>query len=296
VENQLKEKWDKEVYQIINILSNFAIMAYLYFRDYKRLIQLDNLNQIIGNDTSLIEDNESVAVTEMKSYLVQKYNVNKEFTDTLLFVPNTAYNVNQRVYIDAPAYLTTVNYNDNDLCLYGGKVYICIDPTTGVFNPAKWFSLGNQYDMFYSYYSSGFFDYYKQYEVNQFTIYENKIYKALRQSTGIFPNKDATIWQFQGNYSTAGTDVTNTSVWKSGDNRNQQIVNYLVSIMLYHTHSRISPRNIPELRVKHYDDAIKWLKNCATGEDINAGIELLQPTQGLRTRFGGSVAKNINTY
>jgi hypothetical protein len=271
-------------------------MAYLYFRDYKRLIQLDNLNQIIGNDTSLIEDNESVAVTEMKSYLVQKYNVNKEFTDTLLFVPNTNYNVNQRVYIDAPAYLTTVTYNDNDLCVYNGKVYICTNITAGVFDPTEWLLLGSQYDMFYSYYTGGFFDYYRQYEVNEYTIYENKIYKALRQTTGVFPNKDATIWAFQSNYTTGGSDVTSTAVWKKGDNRNQQIVNYLVSIMLYHTHSRIAPRNIPELRVKHYDDAIKWLKNCATGDDITAGLELLQPTQGLRTRYGGSVEKNINTY
>ena len=271
-------------------------MAYLFFRDYKRLIQLDNLNQIIGNDTLLITDNESVAVTEMKSYLVQKYNVNKEFTDTLLYTVNTSYLNNQRVYIDAPAYLTTVTYNDDDLCVYNGKVYVCTNITAGVFDPTEWLLIGNQYDMFYSYYVNGEFDYYRQYEVNEYTIYENKIYKALRQSTGIFPNKDATIWAFQSNYTTGGTLPTTTIYWKKGDNRNQQIVNYLVSIMLYHTHSRIAPRNIPELRVKHYDDAIKWLKNCATGEDITAGLELIQPTQGLRTRYGGSVAKNINTY
>jgi hypothetical protein len=271
-------------------------MAYLYFRDYKRLIQLDNLNQIIGNDTLLIEDNESVAVTEMKSYLVQKYNVAKEFTDTLLFVPNVSYQVNQRVYIDASLYLTTVTYNDDDLCVYNGKVYVCTNITAGVFNPANWFLLGNQYDMFYSFYVNGFFDYYREYQINEYTIYENKIYKALKKTKGIFPNSDATIWAFQSNYTTGGAYVTNTSIWKVGDNRNQQIVNYLVSIMIYHTHSRIAPRNIPELRVKHYDDAIKWLKNCATGEDITAGIELLQPTQGLRTRYGGSQTKNINTY
>ena len=272
-------------------------MAYLFFRDYKRLIQLDNLNQIIGNDTSLIEDNESVAVTEMKSYLVQKYNVGKEFTDTLVFTPNTNYQVNQRVYIDANIYIATNTYVTNDLSLFGGKVYICTaTTTTGTFDPSKWILLGNQYDMFYSFYLNGFYDFYREYLVNEYAVYENKIYKALRQSKGILPNSNATIWAYQSDYSTASSLPTNATYWKIGDNRNQQIVNYLVSIMLYHTHSRIAPRNIPELRVKHYDDAIKWLKNCATGEDITAGLELLQPTQGLRTRYGGSVAKNINTY
>lgn len=272
-------------------------MAYLFFRDYKRLIQLDNLNQIIGNDNLLISECEPIGIAEMKSYLVQKYNVNKEFTDTLLFQVNIAYNVNQRVYIDASTYLATNNYiEDVDLCLFGGKIYICTTNTTGTFNPSHWLLLGNQYDVFYSFYTNGFFDYYREYLVNEYCVYENKIYKALRQSTGIIPTSNATIWSFQNDFTTGVSLPTNTTFWKVGDNRNQQVVTYLTDIILYHIHSRIAPRNIPELRVKRYDDAIKWLKNCATGEDITAGIELLQPTQGLRTRYGGSNPKNINTY
>lgn len=271
-------------------------MAYLFFRDYKRLIQLDNLNQIIGNDNLLISECEPIGIAEMKSYLVQKYNVAKEFTDTLVFQVNTAYNVNQRVYLDANLYLTTNTYNENDLCLYGGKIYIATATTTSTFNPSHWLLLGNQYDVFYSFYANGFFDYYKEYAVNDYCIYNNKIYKALRKSTGVIPTSNTTIWSFQSDYSTDSSLPTNSAYWNKGDNRNQQVVTYLTDIILYHIHSRIAPRNIPELRVKRYDDAIKWLKNCATGEDITAGIELLQPTQGLRTRYGGSNSKNINTY
>ena len=82
--------------------------------------------------------------------------------------------------------------------------------------------------------------------------------------------------------------------WKFGDNRNQQLVNYFIDIALYHVHSRISPRNIPDLRVKRYDDAIKWLKMAGRG-DITAELPLIQPKQGARVRYGGQV-KNINTY
>jgi hypothetical protein len=84
--------------------------------------------------------------------------------------------------------------------------------------------------------------------------------------------------------------------WVKGDNRNQQMVNYLIDIILYHLHSRIAPRNIPELRVKRYDDAIAWLKQCAKGEFITGGLPLLQPRQGMRIRHGGSLQKQNNNY
>lgn len=271
-------------------------MAYLYFRDYKRLIQSENLNQIIGNDNALIEENESVGVSEIKSYLVQKYDVNSEFTDIVEFKVNTNYAVNQRVYLNATTYAITTSYAINDLTLYNGNVYVCLSTTTGAFNINDWSLLGAQYDIFYSFYTNGFFDYYRQYLVNEYCIFDNKIYKALRQSTGVIPTSDTTIWSFQSNYSTTGSLPTNTSYWKLGDNRNQQIVNYLIDIVLYHTLSRISPRNIPELRVKRYDDAIAWLKNCAKGDDITANLTKIQPTQGMRIRFGGSNTKHINQY
>lgn len=272
-------------------------MAYLFFRDYKRLIQNDNLNQIIGNDTLLVTENESVAVTEMKSYLVQKYDVTREFSSIELFSLSKAYQENQRVYLDADLYDITRSYvADADLCLYGGKIYVCNDNTTGAFDTNDWTLLGTQYDIFYTYYTNGVFDYYKQYAVNDRCIYLNKIYKALKTTINVNPLSDATAWLFESDYTTHRAYPTDTTVWKIGDNRNQQLVNYCIDIMLYHTHSRIAPRNIPELRVKRYDDAVYWLKQCATGEDITAGLTLLQPTQGLRTRYGGSNSKNINTY
>jgi hypothetical protein len=89
---------------------------------------------------------------------------------------------------------------------------------------------------------------------------------------------------------------TDTSKWTLGDNRNAQVVNYMVDIVLYHIHSRIAPKNIPDLRVKRYDDAISWLKNCAKGDWITASIPLIQPKQGMRSRWGSRIPKQNNDY
>ncbi len=48
--------------------------------------------------------------------------------------------------------------------------------------------------------------------------------------------------------------------------RNHSIVMYMVDITLYHLHSRINPRNVPELRERRYEDALKWLKMVADGK------------------------------
>jgi hypothetical protein len=92
----------------------------------------------------------------------------------------------------------------------------------------------------------------------------------------------------------AGTDILNQSIWADTDNRDQQMVMYLVDITLYHLHSRIAPRNIPQLRMDRYDAAIEWLKMCAKG-DVSPGLPVLQPRQGSRVRYGSQI-RNINSY
>jgi phage gp36-like protein len=80
---------------------------------------------------------------------------------------------------------------------------------------------------------------------------------------------------------------------KSGNNRNQQLVMFAVDIALYHLHSRINPRNIPQLRIDRYDSAIEWLKMAAKGT-ITAGIEAKTPEQGGSIRWGSNTKKEHN--
>jgi len=72
------------------------------------------------------------------------------------------------------------------------------------------------------------------------------------------------------------------------------MVEMMVYITIYKLSNRISPRNIPEIWVKNYDDAICWLKKCANG-DVTLDIPTIQPMQGRRIRFGGQPKLN-NSY
>jgi phage gp36-like protein len=55
-------------------------------------------------------------------------------------------------------------------------------------------------------------------------------------------------------------------IWnKQGKDRNQLLVMQAVDILLYHLHSRIPSSQIPDLRIKRYDNAIDWLKAVAKG-------------------------------
>lgn len=76
----------------------------------------------------------------------------------------------------------------------------------------------------------------------------------------------------------------------------------LIDITLYHLHSRINPRNIPDLRKDRYDGnrdaqtlgAIGWLKQVAAGK-INADLPNIVPEQGLAMRYGTSSTYDKNT-
>jgi phage gp36-like protein len=79
----------------------------------------------------------------------------------------------------------------------------------------------------------------------------------------------------------------------TASSRDTQMVQTITDITLYHIHSRIAPRNIPDLRIKRYDVAIGWLKACAYG-DVTPGITE-KDTVGKMIRWG-SVPKNNNNY
>jgi len=53
--------------------------------------------------------------------------------------------------------------------------------------------------------------------------------------------------------------------------KKQLVAMYLCDIMLYHLFSRISPRNVPELRENRYSSAIRWLTKIADGA-LNADL------------------------
>lgn len=300
-------------------------MSYLRARDYILQIQDANLQQIISSNPEVQAEAERVAQAEVISYLVQKYDTTQEFTDTNPFLMSLAYPAKARIEINFPAYVPATNYVTNDLVINAGIGYVCTGATTGTFAPAKWTAIGTQYDLFYAKLPKAEFDCTKYYKVgdqvfwkdntytckiatpvlDHGTILQYGSYSAL-PSQNVFPDDPlvgVTYWGAPTAYVvTAGTLPTNAA-WTKGDNRSQQLLLYMIDIILYQLHTRISPRNIPPLRFKRYDGspdnpgnggAIGWLKMAARGE-VTASLPILQPRQGSRIRYGGNV-KNINSY
>ena len=294
-------------------------MAYLMSKDLNKQIQSENLSQIIGGDTSVLTAAELTAIAEAQSYLVQKYDLSQEFKDLTVWDNAIAYGASDRIFLNATQYNPASTYAIGNQALQAGSVYRCKTAITvaETFNAAHWDLLGSQWDMFNAKYPYPLFDYNTQYLLNDKVYWKGKVYtcaiatQPLGQSTALqfraidnLPmsnvapdniNNGLQRWGSGTAYSVpAATLPTNTTFWTPGDSRSQQLVTYIVDIALYHVHSRISPRNIPDLRVKRYDDAKAWLKMAGRG-DITANIPMLQPASGQRIRYGGNI-KNINSY
>lgn len=294
-------------------------MPYLIAKDLAKQIQSENLSQIIGGDSSILSAAEATAIEEAKSYLVQKYDTTQEFKDMNPWNNQAVYKPTDRIYLDAAAYSATATYTVGEQVLQAGKVYACKTAIEApqAFNPVNWDLLGNQYDLFFAVYPKPLFDYNQQYAVGDQVYWNGKVYTCAiqtkpisqqellqyRQYQNLPPlnvapdnvNEGVQYWGSGTPYSVAaGTLPTNTTYWTKGDNRSQQLLTTVVDIALYHVHSRISPRNIPDLRVKRYDDARNWLKMANRG-DITAALPIIQPVTGMRIRYGGNV-KQINSY
>lgn len=265
-------------------------------RDYLRVIQADNLLQIIQDSNQVKLDSEQAAQSEMIGYLTQRYKTNEIFTNTSVFDVTDEYFAKNLVYLDATEYTQITTYVTDDLCLHDGKVYISdAGNLPQIFDPSQWTLLGNQYDYFYVKLPATEFDLDATYAINDEVWYEDHLYTCIVACTGILPT-EAGYWTDDGEYSIAGELVTDNTFWTAGDNRNQLIVLHLINITLYWLHHRINPRNVPEHRriaydgngdIKNAGSALNWLKMCASG-DVNADLPEIQPLTGMSVRYGSS--------
>lgn len=298
-------------------------MGYLIYADYKRLIQSDNLQQVIGQDPSILTQAEGTALEEATSRLQQKFLLSQEFQDTPAWNKAAIYQATNRVYVDGPAFSITATYATGDIVSYQistntVNVYRSIAGSVpGAFNIADWLLLGTQQQIYFAKYPADPFNLYTQYAKGDIVYYNGRTYTCLIQTqpygqetelqfrlnenvppNNVFPdniNSGAQYWAAGSVYTVpANTDITNTTYWTMGDNRSQMIVTTQIACVLYWVHNRIAPRNIPDLRVKTYDDAIKWYQDCANGV-VTPNLPAKQPRQGGRIRFGGPI-KNINSY
>ena len=271
--------------------------------DYLRVIQSDNLAQIIESNQQTKLDVEQSAQSEMIGYLTQRYITNQIFTDTKLFDISATYNGKQLVEWTAPAFSATTVYTTGQYVLQNGYIYESIAGSTAhAFLATEWTQICLDKTLFYVFYPQPEYSNTTTYNVADIVYYNNIQYTCLVSSLGILPT-NTQFWASGAAYTVSGVYPDNTGRWSQGDNRNQQIVMYLLDITLYHLHSRINPRNVPDLRKERYDGnsptqsggAIAFLKRVASG-DVTADLPQILPQQGMSIRYGSAVAKQTNSY
>lgn len=112
------------------------------------------------------------------------------------------------------------------------------------------------------------------YAIGAVVSYEEKIWQAIVEIDTAAPwnesqwnqlCEEGALFYVIVDETTAGTLPTNTTEFKAGDTRNPTVLMYTIDIALYHVHTRLNPRQIPEIRVNRYQAAIDYLKDVAEG-------------------------------
>jgi len=274
--------------------------SFLFIGDYAKQIEANTLNQLTGNNQSILQGIQRAAVEECISYLKQKYDTTREFDATSQHDYTKSWIAESTVYLNAPTYDATNTYSLNTYTLYNGSVYSCATAITipESFNATKWTLLGMQYDLFNALLPHPTFNIYGWYNIGDVVFWNNKVYTckiatqpinhdaALAIGTAIdynvinvFPDDKYNGVQYWGNptaYSVpANTSLLNTTYWVAGDNRDQKLLMVCIAICLYHLHFRISPKNIPDAIIHRYmgdsqdrqrkDERIIYPTYCALG-------------------------------
>lgn len=269
-------------------------------KDYEKYIQTSNLLQVIEDNYQVLYDVEQAAQAEMTSYLVQRYVTSEVFTDTTVFDPTVVYYGKNLVYITADAFSAASTYAAAALVFQTGNVYSSIAGSSpGTFDASDWNLLGAQYAFFYVSLPHPEYSPTTAYVIGNQIWYANKTYTCVQSCINILPTESA-YWGTGMAYSVTAILPTDNTKWSVGDNRNQQIVMHLIDVTLYHCHSRINPRNVPELRMIRYDGngptqsggAIGWLKRVASG-DVTADLPNINPQQGMSIRYGNANSPTV---
>lgn len=279
---------------------------FLRAADYLRQIHTDNLNQIIENQQQILIECELAAQTEMTSYLSKRYDVSAIFTDTTVFDVSANYTAGDRFEYTPSDYNPSTTYNSGDRVTYQGGLYECIQAATTGINPKvtnNWTYKQLSGLLYYIDYPSPLWDMDTEYSAAEQVFYQGHQYTATQTvPAGTLPTA-TNYWTDNGAYTVTGLDPLTDSEFVKADNRNQLLVTFLIDMTLYHVHSRLSPRQIPEHRRIRYDGdsseqkggAIGWLKQVAASK-INADLPELTPRQGVSITYGSSAAKQTNTF
>lgn len=248
--------------KILDVMSKFLVKY-----DFLSLIQADYLDELTNVTDRIVNDSISEAVEEVAGYIRHRYDEDKAFRAVKVYSKTSTYAVGDRVFWNPTIYSATLTY-----------------------------ALGDQVS----------------FDIGISPEKDEKIYIA---NTSIAlaetPKTAPTKWDLKADNNTfytcilattAGDLPTDATKFTAGDNRNQKLKTVVIDVTLYNLFSRITPRNIPEIRQIRYDGAgnkdksehaIAWLEKVSNGKitpnldvKLNEDDEIEQNTQ--RFSYGSS--------
>lgn len=149
--------------------------------DYLRLIQADNLAQIIESNQQIKLDTEQSAQAEMISYLSQRYVVDEVFRDTKVFDLAATYKAKQLVeYTGVATFASATHYNADDRVTYNSNIYKCLGTDVhGAFNPDEWELICADKTLFYALTPKPEYSALVTYAIGDEIFYKDKTYTCL---------------------------------------------------------------------------------------------------------------------
>lgn len=162
---------------------------------------------------------------------------------------------------------SSVQYSAGDNVLFEGVLYVALNDTIGVEPPTCWLDSDS-------------------YDTGEFVILNQTTYQVIQDSpAGTHPSDPVYF------------SVVSDPDWALSTSRNPYLIMILVDIVLYHLHARISPNNIPKIRLDRYDEAMTWLKQVSKGE-ASLSECLIKDEEGeeVGNITWGSKSRNENCY
>lgn len=168
---------------------------------------------------------------------------------------------------ETTAFSNIVTYKPNDLVVYNSELYhVSLNGAVA-------------------------FNYSTLYKKNTKVYYKSSIYTCINDSIGNLPTE--LDFFTNDNINVVGVLPTDDTKWTKADNRSVLIYNWYVELTVYYCYTRLSPRNIPQLRIDQKNEVIADLQNAQIGVSINLyDLQSIQPKQGRTIRFN-STPKNI---
>lgn len=311
-------------------------MRYLTDADYSTLIKTEHLDQIVGTNPEALLNAEKIAEAEIIGHIGLRYDMVQAFTDTAQFSTQSTYYGLNRIYYTEGPFIQTATYSPGDRVSYNEVIYINLGTSSQVIptNKTYWAYLTEDNALYYAKLPNNKWDMYKVYNANDVVWWHDRPWTCLKINKSHMPdinlvsdyngfdldnnisigyNLSATELDYSiGNssaYWVAGTTYSfinempeNGTYWIKGDNRNKLLTMHLIDICLYHLHSRVNPRNIPDLRKERYDGngpnqvggSVGWLKKVGEGI-VHLDIDEIIPLQGGSVMFG-SLPKHPMTW